>query len=80
MKQTTETVRGVAGELTTDSKQLEEAITELTECSRQVQEQIDAILNDTTGMNATFEEVTALKDDNAKTFKNVAQQVGRFIL
>jgi len=80
MKQTTETVRSVAGELTTDSKQLEEAITELTECSRQVQEQIDTILNDTTGMNATFEEVTALKDDNAQTFKKVAQQVGRFIL
>ncbi len=80
MKQTTETVRTVAGELASDSKQLETAIGALTECSRQVQEEIDAILNDTTGMTATFEEITALKDDNSKTFQNVEQQVGRFIL
>jgi len=80
MKQTTETVRTVAGALTSDSRQLETAIGALTECSRQVQEEIDTILNDTTGMNATFEEVTALKEDNNKTFQNVARQVGRFIL
>jgi len=80
MQQTTETVRTVAGALTSDSRQLETAIGALTECSRQVQEEIDTILNDTTGMNATFEEVSVLKEDNNKTFQNVSRQVDRFIL
>ena len=80
MQQTTDSVKATATSLSDDSSQLNEAIQKLVECSNRVKVEMDAILNDTVGMNATFEEVTQLKENNSLTFKNVSEQVDRFIL
>lgn len=80
MKQTTGVVSSAAAVLTNESSQLDNAINRLIDCSQRVQLEMDHILNDTVGMTATFEEVTSLKENNSETFKDVSQQVGRFIL
>jgi methyl-accepting chemotaxis protein len=80
MQQTTETVNRAAGSLTLDTKQLNQAIDALVTCSDRVKTEMDAILSDTVGMNATFTEVTDLKNHNSEAFRNVSEQVHRFIL
>jgi methyl-accepting chemotaxis protein len=80
MQDTTETVNGAARSLAEGSRQLESTIQRLVDCSNRVKAEMDSILNDTYAMNSTFEEVAALKDHNSKVFKNVSEQVGRFIL
>lgn len=80
MQKTTETVHTAAGVLASESTQLDNAINRLIECSKLVQSEMDAILNDSVGMNATFGEVSELKENNSEIFQNVARQVGRFML
>lgn len=80
MKQTTDVVNSAAGALSGESNQLENAINLLLECSKEVQKEMNEILNDTVGMTATFEEVSAMKENNSETFEKVSQQVGRFII
>ena len=52
----------------------------LVDGSDHVKEEMDAILNDTVEMNATFEEVSQLKENNNENFRIVSEQVGRFTL
>lgn len=80
MKQTTDTVNATAKELSEDSVRLRQAIVNLTDCSERVRREMEAIVNDTLAMNATFEEVAELKKYNSDIFKSVSTQVGRFIL
>jgi len=80
MQKTTETVHTAAGVLASESDQLDNAINRLIACSKLVQSEMDAILNDSVGMNATFGEVSELKENNSEIFQNVARQVGRFML
>lgn len=80
MQQTTETVNRAAGSLTLDTKQLNQAIDALVTCSDRVKAEMDAILSDTVGMNSTFTEVSDLKKHNSEAFRNVSEQVHRFIL
>ncbi len=80
MRQTTEIVHAAAGELSEDSIRLKQAIANLKNCSEQVKHEMEAIVNDTLAMNATFEEVAELKKYNSDIFKSVSTQVGRFIL
>lgn len=80
MKQTTEIVHGAAGNLSEDSIRLKQAIMSLKDCSERVRREMEAIVNDTLAMNATFEEVAELKKYNSDIFNSVSTQVGRFIL
>jgi methyl-accepting chemotaxis protein len=80
MQQTTETVNSAAEVLSKESEQLDGSIRLLIECSQQVKLEMEDITNDTVGMTATFEEVSALKDNNSEIFQNVSKQVGRFIV
>lgn len=80
MKQTTEIVNTAADVLANESSQLDKAIIRLIDCSKQVQVEMDDILNDTVGINATFEEVTQLKENNSEIFQNLTRQVDRFRL
>jgi methyl-accepting chemotaxis protein len=80
MQQTTESVNQAAQSLTLDAKQLNEAIAELVACSDRVKAEMDAIQGDTVGMNSTFDEVSELKKNNSEAFRNVSEQVHRFVL
>jgi len=80
MQQTTEVVNRAAEALSEDAKQLKAAIGALVDGSDHVKEEMDAILNDTVEMNATFEEVSQLKENNNENFRIVSEQVGRFTL
>ena len=80
MQQTTNTVNAAAGTLTEESVHLQKTIERLVACSRRARQEMDGIMNDTMAMNATFDEVSELKENNSQIFQHVSEQVGRFIL
>ncbi len=80
MQKTTEVVHLAGNVLSTESAGLDNAVKRLLECSKQVQKEMDEIINNTAGMTATFTEVSALKANNSEVFKEVSDQVGRFIV
>ncbi len=80
MQKTTGVVKTVGSVLSSESVGLDNAIKRLLECSKEVQKEMDEIIKNTAGMTATFTEVSSLKENNSNIFKDVSDQVGRFIV